>query len=205
MNKRYHGNQPRHKQQILHSIFSIITLRLSFLQLEDPRTQRNIIIAEFFVFQVNTDVAIHGDNAGLGGLIRDLSGKEVAAFSVKLPAKEIHVLEMKAILLGARLAAEKGLTYTLLESDSLTAVNVINDDRTCPWKAISVIADIRDALLCLDNWKLSNVWREANVAADFLSKPTCSIEGVDIPVVDLPIDLLDIIVADSNGTLYPRL
>ncbi|XP_077242722.1 uncharacterized protein LOC143883262 [Tasmannia lanceolata] len=114
-NKRYHGTQPRHKQQILHSIFSIITSRLSFLQLENPRTQSNIKITEFFglgcfqaskdvqycswhkppiqFFKLNTDAAIHGDNAGLGGLIRDSSGKEVAACSVRLPAEEIHVLE----------------------------------------------------------------------------------------------------------------
>ncbi|XP_077233610.1 uncharacterized protein LOC143883275 [Tasmannia lanceolata] len=114
-NKKYHGTQPRHKQQILHSIFSIITSRLSFLQLENPRTQSNIKITEFFglgcfqaskdvqycswhkppiqFFKLNTDAAIHGDNAGLGGLIRDSSGKEVAACSVRLPAEEIHVLE----------------------------------------------------------------------------------------------------------------
>ncbi|XP_077231921.1 uncharacterized protein LOC143865418 [Tasmannia lanceolata] len=156
-------------------------------------------------FKLNTNAAIDGDTDGLGGIIRDSSGKEFAAFSVKLPAEAIHVLEMKAILLGARLAAEKGLTYTLLESDSLTAVNVISEVWTCPWKAIPVLADIRDALFCLNNWKLSHVWREANTAADFLSKPTCCIKRVDIPVVDLPIDLLDIIVADSNGTIYPRL
>ncbi|XP_077226370.1 uncharacterized protein LOC143859595 [Tasmannia lanceolata] len=53
-------------------------------------------------------------------------------------------------------------------------------------------------------WEISHIWREANQAADYLSKPNCSIKGEDIQLVSIPPDLQNIVSLDYDGMVYSR-
>ncbi|XP_077249345.1 uncharacterized protein LOC143888834 [Tasmannia lanceolata] len=190
---------------------------MTFLRLEDSMNQKNMKIAENFrlvcfksirvdqfcswikptppIIKVNTDAAVQNGSAGLGGLAHDSAGKVLHMFSIRHACEEIHILELKAILHGIRLAKSKNILRIWIESDSLTAVNVIKKIWACPWKAIPVVADIREALSPLHQWDKSHVWREANSAADFLSKPDCSYEGDDIPGSTCPPSLKKLLIS----------
>ncbi|XP_077231908.1 uncharacterized protein LOC143865152 [Tasmannia lanceolata] len=156
-------------------------------------------------FKVNTDAAVQNGKGGIGGLIRNSAGEVTAMLSIRLGCEEIHILEMKAILHGIRLALLGGQDSIWIESDSLTAVNVILEKWECPWKAVPIVEEIHDALLQTQKWKSSHTWTEANGAADFLSKPDCCCAGAVISPSIIPPKLRDIMELDAAGHIYPRL
>ncbi|XP_077221623.1 uncharacterized protein LOC143855390 [Tasmannia lanceolata] len=225
-NSRLHGKHPCHKTSTLHSCLSIIHSRLAHLHLDDVISRKNVATAANFglpciqvktdavfcswirpdheFYKINTDAAVHNGMGGIGGLIRNSMGEVQVMFSLRSGCEEIHLLEMKAILHGIILARSEGYESIWIESDSLVAVNVILEKWECPWKAIPIVEEIRDALRNIQNWKLSHIWREANGAADFLSKPDCCCEGAVLLPSTIPPTLRDILDLDATGHLYPR-
>ncbi|XP_077215696.1 uncharacterized protein LOC143850322 [Tasmannia lanceolata] len=226
-NNRLHGKPPRHKQFILQTILSAIRGRMLHLHLNDIRNPRNIKTAESFGLaciqkdqiaqlcswecpkanwsKLNSDAALVNDKAGLGGIIRNWHGDTLALYSIRADVEDIHLLEMKAIYYGIKLAAAKGCHNLWIESDSLLSVNVILHLWQTPWKAIPIIHNIRQILSTFTEWHISHIWREANAGADFLSKPDCYCEGDDIPIHLIPQELKVITSLDATGTSYPRL
>ncbi|XP_077232359.1 uncharacterized protein LOC143869136 [Tasmannia lanceolata] len=225
-NSRLHGKHPCHKTSTLHSCLSIIHSRLAHLHLDDVISRKNVATAANFglpciqvkidavfcswirsdheFYKINTDAAVHNGMGGIGGLIRNSMGEVQVMFSLRSGCEEIHLLEMKAILHGIILARTEGYESIWIESDSLVAVNVILEKWECPWKAIPIVEEIRDALRNTQNWKLSHIWREANGAADFLSKPDCCCKGAVLLPSTIPPTLRDILDLDAAGHLYPR-
>ncbi|XP_077249094.1 uncharacterized protein LOC143888524 [Tasmannia lanceolata] len=226
-NSPLHGKPPCHKTSTLQRCIRLIHSRLAHHQLGDDMSRKNVATAANFglpSFQVktdavfcswtrpehsfiklNTDATVHNGKGGIGGLIRNSAGEVHVMFSIRLGCEEIHILEIKAILHGIRLLRTGGHESIWIKSDSLTAVIVILEKWECPWKAIPIVEEIRDALLKTQNWKLSHTWREANGAADFLSKPDCCCEGAALPPSSIPPKLRDILDLDAAGHIYPRL
>ncbi|XP_077251809.1 uncharacterized protein LOC143891039 [Tasmannia lanceolata] len=87
---------------------------------------------------------------------------------------------------------------------ALNEVNIINSQAPCPWKTLTLLDKICLGLAAFVDWKVTHVWREANSAADFLSKEDCPCKGDDIPPSSIPISLKDIIATDSAGVPYTR-
>ncbi|XP_077242465.1 uncharacterized protein LOC143882977 [Tasmannia lanceolata] len=226
-NSRLYGKPHRHKTSILHSCLSVIHSRFTHLHLDDFNSRKNVTTAANFglpciqertsavfcswtrpadeVYKLNTDAAVRNGNGGIGGLIRNSEGEVQVMFSLRSDIQEIHLLEMEAILHGINLARKEGYNSIWIESDSLLAVNVILEKWDCPWKAIPIVEAIRDALRNTPIWKLSHIWREANGAADFLSKPDCCCEGAALLPSYIPRGLREILDLDAAGHLYPRL
>ncbi|XP_077226482.1 uncharacterized protein LOC143859716 [Tasmannia lanceolata] len=226
-NSRLYGKPPCHKKSTLHSCLSVIHSRFAHLHLDDFISRNNVATAANFglpcihertsavfcswtrpaleVYKLNTDAAVRNGIGGIGGLIRNSVGEVQVMFSLRSGSEEIHLLEMKAILHGITLARTEGYNSIWIESDSLLAVNVLLEKWDCPWKAIPIVEEIRDALRNTPNWKLSHIWREANGAADFLSKPDCCCEGAVLLPSCIPRGLRDILDLDAAGHLYPRL
>ncbi|XP_077222164.1 uncharacterized protein LOC143856008 [Tasmannia lanceolata] len=225
-NSRLYGKPHRHKTSILHSCLSVIHSRFTHLHLDDFNSRKNVTTAANFglpciqertsavfcswtrpadeVYKLNTDAAVRNGNGGIGELIRNSEGEVQVMFSLRSDIQEIHLLEMEAILHGINLARKEGYNSIWIESDSLLAVNVILEKWDCPWKAIPIVEAIRDALRNTPIWKLSHIWREANGAADFLSKPDCCCEGAALLPSYIPRGLREILDLDAAGHLYPR-
>ncbi|XP_077233392.1 uncharacterized protein LOC143875672 [Tasmannia lanceolata] len=214
----------KHKQEILNNILNVIRGRLTHLQLNDIKNNRNMKTAENFglaciqgeknpefcfwsrpeqgEMKINTDAALDEDEASIGGIIRDHLSQVHAMFSVRQKKEEIHILELGAILHDITLALAKG--FKKVESDALIAVNVIKENWDCPWKAISILIEIKATLALIKEWKISHIWREGNSAADYLSKPACCCLREDIPTNLMPQELANIVALDA-GHSYLRL
>ncbi|XP_077252340.1 uncharacterized protein LOC143891683 [Tasmannia lanceolata] len=197
-NSRLHGKTPCHKTGILQSSISSIHSRLAHLQIGDVKSRKNEEITSHFglpslqvrtdaefcswvrpeqrFIKENTDAAVQNGKGGIGGLIRNSVG----------------------------LALLRGHDSIWIESDSLAAVNVILEKWECPWKAIPIVEEIQDALLQTQKCKLSHTWREANGAANFLSKPDYCCKGADISPSIIPPMLRDILELHAAGHIYPR-
>lgn len=66
-------------------------------------------------------------NAGLGGIFRDKNGTWMLGFYGKLDAESSTAAEIWSIYRGLTIILEKGLVNVEIESDSLVAVNLVNE------------------------------------------------------------------------------
>ncbi|XP_077246062.1 uncharacterized protein LOC143885910 [Tasmannia lanceolata] len=180
------------------------TLNLpNFILKKDPKTC-NWITPDPGWWKLNTDASLKEDKAAIGGLLRDAACNIIGSFSINKSPKTIQELEMEAIQKGICTALRHNISNLWLESDSLYSVSVINGKARCLWKLIPTLATISAKLSELPAWKITHSWREANGAADSLSKFECPIKGEDIPSDSLPLDLINIIRSDFSGTIYTR-
>ncbi|XP_077251405.1 uncharacterized protein LOC143890570 [Tasmannia lanceolata] len=225
-NSRIHELKSTHKQSILSDILYSIRTSCIHLHLDEAPSFRGKCLASNLhlpcfkatqpaklcswvppathLAKINTDASLSDVGGGLGGLIREGSGKITAAFSSNYDPSPIQELELEAIHYGLKLAITLNLHCVWIESDSLLAVNVINGKSECLWKKLQTLYNIQSLLSTMETWEVSHVWREANRGADFLSKIDCPVKGENIPVHRLSKPLLDIAVEDSLGVLYPR-
>ncbi|XP_077228526.1 uncharacterized protein LOC143861488 [Tasmannia lanceolata] len=225
-NCRVFENKKRHKQVVLTDILYTIRTKILHLNLDGNSSSKEINLAEtlnlpnFILkkdpktcnwitpdpgwWKLNTDASLKEDKAAIGGLLRDAACNIIGSFSINKSPKTIQELEMEAIQKGICTALRHNISNLWLESDSLYSVSVINGKARCLWKLIPTLATISAKLSELPAWKITHSWREANGAADFLSKFECLIKGEDIPSDSLPLDLINIIRSDFSGTIYTR-
>ncbi|XP_077252631.1 uncharacterized protein LOC143892041 [Tasmannia lanceolata] len=153
-NRRVHDNQKKHKQYILKSIISAARDRILFLKLDDSISEENVRITHLWNIplfhnstspktcsgipppslfsKLNTDAYLTSDNGGIGGILRDDLGMSSAMFSLNCAPTPIHLLEIDAIINGVLLAESMNIKNLWIESDSLTAVKVIQNSSPCP-------------------------------------------------------------------------
>ncbi|XP_077228472.1 uncharacterized protein LOC143861430 [Tasmannia lanceolata] len=225
-NTRIFENKEVHKQRILAAALNAIRDRVIFLNLEDIRSSKIEEVSKNWNFpyfyrkndskfcswvmpmgemvKLNTDGALNSEGAGIGRILRDGKRNIIAMFSVDKPVEEIHGLEMEAVLHGLELAHRKNIQHIWVKSDSMMTVKIIEKMWTCSWKKIPTFEKIMNLLNKFKSWKISHIWREANQAADYLSKPNCSLKGEDIQSVSIPSDLHNIVSLDYDGMVYSR-
>ncbi|XP_077252703.1 uncharacterized protein LOC143892126 [Tasmannia lanceolata] len=155
-------------------------------------------------FKLNMDASLTDEGGGIGGIIRNASGQVIHIFSISVDKDEIFSLEIQAICEGIGVAEKLGISNLWIETDSTFAVDSINKKTDPPWKKLDQIFKARHKLGGM-NWKISHIWREANAAADFLSKRNCPFKGVDIPLEGIPEPLHQILCDDMRGKFYQRL
>ncbi|XP_077247863.1 uncharacterized protein LOC143887636 [Tasmannia lanceolata] len=235
-NERAHNKPGKHKQHVLSHILSLVKSKLVALQRNDVPNQNSSCCAALFNLpchpkdptpklvswvkpppawvKINTDASLLNDIGGLGGLIRNPEGNCLKFFSVRVKNHPIYLLELQALLRGIQLAARHHFPHVWLESDSSSAVNMINGNSQCTWKAIPTLAIIKKTLLNFNAWRISHIWREGNAAADLLSKIDFPSKGEDLDLLindgssprPSPIqDFLDQIALDSSGAIFTRL
>ncbi|XP_077242387.1 uncharacterized protein LOC143882884 [Tasmannia lanceolata] len=234
-NRRIFDKCNRHKQSTLWDIIHIIRSKILLLKLDgnlDPKDDFlaaklkrpkfskpeliktwNWIPPDEGRFKLNSDASLCQTEAAIRGLIRNSNNNIITAFSINMPPKSIQELEMQAILVGTASARKLGLNHLWIESDSLFAVNDINGKIKCLWKAnsnslqpqIPILFNLKAFLGEFQSWKITHIWREANSAADLLSKTNCCIKGEDLPPSNLLPDLMALVLDDSYGSLYTRL
>ncbi|XP_077251955.1 uncharacterized protein LOC143891210 [Tasmannia lanceolata] len=226
-NCRIFNQKSTHKQIVLRNILCVIQNRISYLLLYDLKSDRNEAIAAnlricliprpcFQKFcswippslpflKLNSDASLSGDYGSIGGLIRNEKGEPYAMYSVNRLPDSINVLELEAIAFGLKSALQLNFQHIWIETDSSIAEKIISGVLCCPWKLLNTLDSIKLSLSSLTSWKISHVWREANRAADFLSKVDCMCKGANIATNLIPSALADIITDDSSGKVYTRL
>ncbi|KAF5198102.1 Hva22-like protein a [Thalictrum thalictroides] len=154
--------------------------------------------------KLNTDGSLDLKNAGLGGLLRDHLGRPSCGFVTKSSRDGIFSLEIWAIWRGLILALGQGVKSIWVESDSMSAVQVINKEWPYPLKYGSCLKHIWKLLNNFENFQVSHSWREANQAADHLAKMNLNARDVVLWPADFPESLCNIIKEDAEGKVYLR-
>ncbi|KAK8493133.1 hypothetical protein V6N12_033708 [Hibiscus sabdariffa] len=154
--------------------------------------------------KLNTDGSVRDGNSSIGGLFRDYKGEPLCAFFAKTPHENTFVVELTAIWRGLHLALNLGIRAIWIESDSLSAVKTINGDQPGGLTSGCYLSEIRKLLGNFEGYRVSHSWREANKAADYISRMDVGLKEAVFWPLDFPDMLHDIIMDDAQGSVYFR-
>ncbi|KAK7376153.1 hypothetical protein VNO78_35007 [Psophocarpus tetragonolobus] len=160
--------------------------------------------------KINCDGAFstcHGSKASAGGVVRDWEGKFAVGFSHLLNNCETVVeAELLAIKIGIQVTISKGFKKLVVESDSYSAIQLINDGVfTChPYPAL--VSSILDIANTADAVCYNHVFRETNSVADGFARHGLSLSpNSDVQLFSCPPAFsLRSLRADEAGEIYSR-
>jgi len=122
------------------------------------------------VIKLNFDGSYANSSAAGGFLLRDWMGKVIKAAAVNYGHTLSLVAEARAVEDGVLLALRAGYTEIAIEGDNLIVIQALNGEGHIPWQILNIIKDIQ--LLIQQDVQVSftHIFREAKMAADWLSK-----------------------------------
>ena len=65
---------------------------------------------------------------------------------------------------------QPGVKNLLIEGDNATAIRALRGEISTPWTIAAINKDVNKFLITMASVSISHVYREANIAADWLSK-----------------------------------
>ena len=71
---------------------------------------------------------------------------------------------------GIKAAAKVGIKHLLIEGDNATVIQALRGEISTPWTIAAINKDVNKFLSTMTSVSISHVYREANIAADWLSK-----------------------------------
>ncbi|KAJ1381042.1 Ribonuclease H domain [Sesbania bispinosa] len=149
-------------------------------------------------YKVNCDGSVRSDisHATCGGIIRDERGVPLGAFVSKLNWCSITFAELWAIIHGLRIAAQKKLDLIILESDSTTALNLVQRDLARWHPAAPLVEEIHFCAKHFKEVRWKHVFREANQVADSLAKMGYKVSQDFLLLDNIPAHLSHLVLAD---------
>ncbi|KAL5827457.1 hypothetical protein ACOSQ4_019254 [Xanthoceras sorbifolium] len=141
------------------------------------------------IYKINSDAAINSVDfcIGLGFVVRDAEGFVLAAGAQPLQfCVSPLVAEAMAILRGIQFASEMGISPIMVESDSLSVINIITS-HAFPLSDVGVvISDIYRSIEALNDFKIIFASRQANSVAHGLAKLALSLSDASFWLEDYP-------------------
>ncbi|KAF2322314.1 hypothetical protein GH714_011079 [Hevea brasiliensis] len=123
--------------------------------------------------KLNVDGSCLGNpgDASAGGLLRDASSNWLLGFGFNIGETSVLAAELIGISFGLQLAWLNGFRRVIVESDSLKAVKLINNERDISLHPLAALIQDCRRLMKMD-WDcyLSHIYREQNFCADSLAK-----------------------------------
>ncbi|KAJ1433963.1 Ribonuclease H domain [Sesbania bispinosa] len=137
--------------------------------------------------------------AGCGGVVRGADGKWMLGFSMNLGKGSVLLTELRAIEMALRIAWNNRFTNVCVESDSLTAISLIQKGITSSHPFANILKMIQ--MWNQKDWriKFSHTFREGNRIADWLANSAHSRPLGLLLIIEPPRECLDLIWQDSVG------
>ncbi|KAK7411899.1 hypothetical protein VNO78_03342 [Psophocarpus tetragonolobus] len=160
--------------------------------------------------KINCDGAFssfHGNKASAGGVVRDWKGKFVIGFSTLLNKCDTVIeAELLAIKIGIQETISMGFKKLVIESDSYTAVQLINQGVQTSHPYHALVSSILHIVSMADLFCCNHVFREINSVADGFAKHGLSLPprfGVQLFRCPPPFSSSSLC-ADKAGLIYSR-
>jgi len=94
----------------------------------------------------------------------------IKAGAAHFGTSNILVAEARALRDGVRAVVDSGFKRVLIEGDNSSVIQALQGHITVPWQIAGLIHDVSNYLNQLDHVSITHIFREANMAADWLSK-----------------------------------
>ena len=102
--------------------------------------------------------------------MRDWAGKVLKVGAANYGLSSCLVTEGRALKDGFLLAVQAGYMELIIEGDNLVVIQALQGKIPVPWKIANIITDIHGCFLQGSWITINHIYREANMAADWLSK-----------------------------------
>ena len=122
------------------------------------------------VIKINFDGSrINSTTAG-GYILRDWTDKVLKIGAANYGHSSVLVAEARALRDGIRTARQAGFTRLCIEGDNRTVIQALQGSSSTPWKISTIMDDVRTWMQSATQVQVKHIYREANMAADWLSK-----------------------------------
>ncbi|KAF7843708.1 putative ribonuclease H protein At1g65750 family [Senna tora] len=158
-------------------------------------------------WKVNVDAACLPNCFAMrcGGIIRDSDGRFVKGFTSNLGMCFVLQAELWGVSHGLEVAWSLGAKNLIVESDSVTVVDLVRKGHSELHPNGALLERINHWIMKEWDVKVSHVFREANSAADWISKNPL-VDSFDLVLLeDPPQCLSDILLKDLSGLGIDRL
>jgi len=122
------------------------------------------------VVKLNFNGSLTHHSAADGFIIRDWHGQLLKAGAAHYGNSGILVTEARALKDGVKATAHLGIKHLQIEGDNATAIRTLSGEVSLPWQIAAITKDVQVLLRDMDYVSISHVYREANMAANWLSK-----------------------------------
>ncbi|KAH9754587.1 putative reverse transcriptase/RNA-dependent DNA polymerase [Citrus sinensis] len=146
--------------------------------------------------KVNVDAGINNRDqvAGLGAVIKDPSGKIVAADTKQVPLREgVSFAEAEAMEWGLQVAKELSLSALIMETDCKEVVDLLNNTKGSRIGISWVISDIQEQRRDFKEVKFRHIPRTCNTCAHSLTKLAVGANTSAVWLDHIPTEILNVL------------
>ena len=156
--------------------------------------------------KLNFDGTRSTAGAAAGFVIRSWQGSFITAGTRFLESAPILVAEATALRDGLRTALRRGYRKIEVEGDNMIVIQAVRKQILPPWQIQTIIADIWNLITDCEQVRISHIYREGNMAADWMAKYGCVLKTLTLSVFyySPSRDFLHILVDDNLGRTLAR-
>ena len=122
------------------------------------------------VVKLNFDDSNNHYSATRGFILRDWTGKVIKLGTTNYGQSLSLVAEARALKDGLCMAIQTGYSTKCVEGDNLIVIQASKGLQQVPWQIKNIIQDIQMLVQQIGQVRVSHIYREANMAADWLSR-----------------------------------
>jgi len=120
--------------------------------------------------KLNFDGSLQRGMAAGGYVLRDWKGEVLMVGATSYGRTSIIMAEGRALRDGLQAVISGGYRKLEIEGDNMLIIQVIQDRAQIPWQLRNIILEIKGLLNQCFQVMIRHIYREANMAADWLSK-----------------------------------
>jgi len=156
--------------------------------------------------KLNFDGSKSPAGAAAGFVIRNWQGGFIMAGTRFLEQATVIVAEATAMRDGIRAALNAGYRKILVEGDNQIVIKAIQNQIHTPWRIASLMQDIRNMIISCECISFTHIYREGNMAADWMAKYGCLLRCHSLCIFSSPPcrDFLFLLVDDNLGRTLER-
>jgi len=122
------------------------------------------------IVKLNFDGSGINSAAAGGFILRDWTGKILKAGAANYGQASSLVAEARALKDGVLLATQEGFSTISIEGDNLIVIQFLKGECHGSWHIAHIIQDVSASLTHVTSVSINHIFREAKMAADWLSK-----------------------------------
>jgi len=154
------------------------------------------------VVKINFDGSLSQNSTAGGFIIRDWTGKVIKAGAAHYREPSILVAEARTLRDEVKAVANARFKRVLIEGDHATVNRTLRGEASSPWQIAAIIQDVNKYLRTMIYVSISHVYREANMATDWLSKKGQTVLNVAVSWATTP--PWELMAADKIGRTLVR-
>jgi len=120
--------------------------------------------------KLNFDGSLQGNSAAGGYIIRDWKGEILEVGASNYGNTSVIMVESRALRDGLQAALKSGFHRLVIEGDNSIVIGAFKNEVEVLWRIKNVMQDIQVLAQQADHIQATHMYREANMAADPLSK-----------------------------------